>query len=62
MNGAAKPGAFFAAVEHGLALLAVGLPLSQLSVMSRGASRLGQEDAASGYDHARLRAMAGGMR
>ncbi len=51
---ASHPEHFFAAVEHGLLLLAAGSPTSLLSVMSRGAARRGLTDAATGYDHVRL--------
>lgn len=51
----AHPEHFFAAVEHAFALLVAGVPLSLLSVMARGAALSGLTDAASGYDHARLR-------
>jgi hypothetical protein len=53
-NRASHPEHFFAAVEHGLALLVAGAPPALLSVMSRGSARRGLTDAASGYDHARL--------
>lgn len=61
MNGGARPGHFFAAVEHGLQLLAVGMPIAVLSTMARGASRIGLTDASAGYDHVLLRAMAAGL-
>lgn len=51
---ASHPEHFFAAVEHGLLLLAAGSPTEMLSTMSRGASRRGLADAAMGYDHVRL--------
>lgn len=54
---ASHPEHFFAAVEHGLSLLAAGSPPSLLSVMSRGAARRGLTDTATGYDHVRLMAL-----
>jgi hypothetical protein len=53
----AHPEHFFAAIEHALSLFAAGMPPALISVMARGAARRGLSDAASGYDHARLRLM-----
>jgi hypothetical protein len=52
----AHPEHFFAAAEHALALLAAGMPSSLLATMARGVAHRGLADAASGYDHVRLRA------
>lgn len=53
----AHPDHFFRAFDHALSLLGAGAPEVLLSVMARGAARLGLVDAAAGYDHARLRLM-----
>lgn len=55
VNLDSRPEHFHRAVEHGLALVLAGAPISMLGTMARGAATRGLTDASMGYDHARLR-------
>jgi hypothetical protein len=54
MRAGAHPEHFWSAVDHALALLCAGYPVSTIRILAAGAIKRGLVDAAAGYDHAAL--------